>query len=216
LQFSFFKIVGVLIASMAISACATKPVAEPVASIDKYLKDADTALAAGQKDQALVLLDKASSAYPTRKEPWARSAQINFDAGNYGLAILKAQEAVQRDPVDLQSNSILAVGGLRVSTKALTDLRQGQALKGGVRTDAESLAKILRETLGETVLVPTAGSSATSSNSVVIDSQPASVSRSGVRPAPKNNTAAKPAKPATKPADSTDNSNADPFSTLRK
>jgi hypothetical protein len=203
-----FKICCIALLMSSLWGCATKPVEVPTVSIEQYLKDADSAVVAGQTDRALVLLDKASSSHPTRKEPWARGAQINFDAGNYGPAIVKAQEALQRDPSDLQSNSILAVSGLRVSTKALSDLRQGQALKGGVRTDAESLAKVLRETLGENVLVPVTGVPQGSSVVEVVP-QP--------RPVVKPRSAApKTAKPATKPADGSDGGSADPFSALRK
>jgi hypothetical protein len=212
------KICSALIVFSAMSACTTTstPAKQPVVSVEQYFKDAEAAMAAGKPDQALVVLDKASSAHPTRKEPWVRAAQINFDAGNYGSAIVKAQEALQRDPGDLQSNSILAVAGLRVSTKALADLRQGQALKGGVRTDAESLAKILRETLGESVLVPVAGTatsgSSVSSGVVIVDTPPPP------RPVakPRVNNAAKPTKPAPKAPDSPDNANSDPFGALRK
>jgi septal ring factor EnvC (AmiA/AmiB activator) len=45
---------------------------------------------------------------------------------------------------------------LRVSAQSLTDLKNDIELKGNARTDAASLAKVMRETLGEDVLVPPA------------------------------------------------------------
>jgi hypothetical protein len=81
-------------------------------------------------------------------------AQMRFDAGNYGEAIVDALEALERDPDDTLANSIVAVSGLRVSSKALADLTQKNNLSGTVRSEAEDLAKLLRSALGENVLVP--------------------------------------------------------------
>ncbi len=117
------------------------------------MTEAETSMTAGQKDAAITSFEKAARTNPSRKEPWTRMAQINFDASNYSKAMVAAEEALQRDPNDLPSKSILAVGGLRVSSKAISDLRQGQALNGDVRNQAESLAQMLREALGQTVLV---------------------------------------------------------------
>jgi hypothetical protein len=109
----------------------------------------------GQKDEALLKYKDAAKFYPTSKQPWLRVAQIEFDAANYGEAIVAAQQVVARDQRDKVAHSILSVGGLRVSTKALADLGRQNELSSSVRSEAQSLAKILRESLGETVLVPT-------------------------------------------------------------
>ena len=44
---------------------------------------------------------------------------------------------------------------MRVSTKALADLSAQNNLSGSLRSEARELAKLLRTTLGEDVLVPT-------------------------------------------------------------
>ena len=49
---------------------------------------------------------------------------------------------------------IVAVSGLRVTSKALSDLSQKNNLTGNVRTEAQDLAKLLRTSLNEDVLVP--------------------------------------------------------------
>ncbi|MFX6250426.1 hypothetical protein ABTF88_20855, partial [Acinetobacter baumannii] len=68
--------------------------------------------------------------------------------------IVNAQEALKRDPADKVANSIVTVSGLRLATKSLGDLRSQNALNGSVKTEAQDLTKILRESLGENTLVP--------------------------------------------------------------
>lgn len=81
-------------------------------------------------------------------------AQSRYDAGQYGEAIVSAQEILVRDPSDQLANSIIAISGLRLSTRALGDLSRQNNLSGSIRTESQDLAKLLRESLGETVLVP--------------------------------------------------------------
>jgi len=116
---------------------------------------ADAALAARQPEKAILLLKSASVAHPVDKKPWVRMAQIRFDASQYGEAISHAQEALARDPNDTLAYSILAVSGLRVASKALADLTRKNNLQGSVRSEAQDLAKLLRTSLGEEVLVST-------------------------------------------------------------
>jgi predicted Zn-dependent protease len=147
-------IYGAVLACL-LSACATQaPPVDPAAKLDSIVAEADAAQKAGQTDKAVKLLKDATSAFPADKTPWVRLAQIRFDTENYGDAISNALEGLQRDPKDKVANSIVAVGGLRLSTKALNDLRTQNDLNGNVRSEAQGLAKILRESLGETVLVP--------------------------------------------------------------
>ena len=114
---------------------------------------ADAALAARQPEKAIALLKSASVAHPVDKKPWVRMAQIRFDASQYGEAISHAQEALARDPNDTLAYSILAVSGLRVASKALADLTRKNNLHGSVRSEAQDLARLLRTSLGEEVLV---------------------------------------------------------------
>lgn len=145
---------------LLLTACATdgdsvrsdKPQAS---TLERALADADTALASGQSDKAQNILKGAATSYPADKAPWLHMAQIKFDRASYGEAIMNALEALQRDPNDKLGNSIVAVSGLRLSTKALTDLSQQNNLNGSLRSEAQDLAKLLRSSLGEDVLVPT-------------------------------------------------------------
>ena len=144
---------------LLLTACATDGIAirgdkPQAATLERALADADAALASGQTDKAQGILKSAAASYPADKAPWLQIAQIKFDRASYGEAIVHAQEALQRDPADKLGNSIIAVSGLRLSTKALADLSQQNNLSGSLRSEAQDLAKLLRTSLGEDVLVP--------------------------------------------------------------
>lgn len=144
-----------------LSGCATDGESirssKPQAStLEQALADAGTALAAGEGDKAQGILKTAATNYPADKAPWLHMAQIKFDRASYGEAITNALEALQRDPNDKLGNSIVAVSGLRLSTKALSDLSRQNNLNGSLRSEAQELAKLLRGSLGEDVLVPSA------------------------------------------------------------
>jgi tetratricopeptide (TPR) repeat protein len=114
---------------------------------------ADKAQKLGKTSSALEELDDAIRVEPSSKLPWLRKAQIYFDARQYGQAITAAQEVLQRDASDLTAKSILAVSGLRVSAQALEQLRKANEVSGSARSEAESVAKVIREALGEPILV---------------------------------------------------------------
>ena len=135
-----------------LSACASNP---PAATAEKSaptmagaMAEADAAVLSGQTAKAYAILKRAGSSFPTDKTPWVRMAQMHFDSTNYGEAIVDALEALERDPDDTLANSIVAVSGLRVTSKALSDLSQKNNLTGNVRTEAHDLARLLRP--GET------------------------------------------------------------------
>ena len=145
---------------MLLSGCATdgdsvRADKLQASTLENALAEADTALASGHADKAQSILKNAATSYPADKTPWLHMAQIKFDRASYGEAIINAQEALLRDPNDKLGNSIVAVSGLRLSTKALSDLSQQNNLSGSLRSEAQDLAKLLRNSLGEDVLVPT-------------------------------------------------------------
>ena len=104
----------------------------------------------------MTLWKQTAAAFPAEKAPWVSIAQTRYDAGQYGEAIVSAQEILVRDPNDQLANSIIAISGLRLSTRALADLSRQNNLSGPLRTESQDLAKLLRESLGEQVLVPPA------------------------------------------------------------
>ncbi len=140
----------------ALSACTTAPVVPPTPKLQDLLSQASQASAGGQKEKAITLWQQTATAYPADKTPWVNIAQTRYDAGQYGEAIVSAQEVLVRDPNDKLANSIIAISGLRLSTRALGDLSRQNNLTGPLRTESQDLAKLLRESLGETVLFPVA------------------------------------------------------------
>jgi len=150
---------SVFACALLLSGCATdEPLVRkerPLAvTLDATLADADRAAAAGQPEKAITMLKQAAVTYPAEKQPWLTMAQMKFDRASYGEAIVHALEALQRDPNDQLGNSIVAVSGLRLSSKALADLAQQNNLSGSLRTEAQQLARLMRTSLGEDVLVP--------------------------------------------------------------
>jgi tetratricopeptide (TPR) repeat protein len=152
------RFVGAAACAILLSACAsTKPeLAEkpPVPTMDELLAKAAEASTAGRKEDAVTLWKEAAAAYPADKAPWTSIAQTRYDAGQYGEAIVSAQEVLVRDPNDRLANSIIAISGLRLSTRALADLSRQNNLSGSIKTESQDLAKLLRESLGEQILVP--------------------------------------------------------------
>lgn len=143
-----------------LSGCATDKVpmtqSEFMDAMGKSSLKIDSLLDKGNQEEAVRILGDLAKRNPDRKEPWVRMAKVQFDAENYSQAIVSAEEALQRDNTDREAKSIRAVAGLRVAAQSLTDLRNDVELKGNARSDAAGLAKVMRETLGEDVLVPPA------------------------------------------------------------
>jgi tetratricopeptide (TPR) repeat protein len=185
----------------SLSACTTmdapKVAAPAKPKLEDLLAKASEAKAAGKQEQAITLWKETAQAYPADKQPWVNMAQTRYDAGQYGEAIVSAQEILVRDPSDQLANSIIAISGLRLSTRALADLSRQNNLSGSIRTESQDLAKLLRESLGETVLVPPAAD------------KPAKPSRTAaVRKAATSAASAAPAAKASTPS-------ADPFGALK-
>ncbi|RQH10137.1 hypothetical protein D1Y85_01860 [Paraburkholderia dinghuensis] len=145
-----------MLACGVIAGCATPDsnLAASPGAFNKALADADTAAKGGDQNRAIALYQKLAAADPTRNEPWSRIAQIQFQQQHYREAVVAAQEALQRDRTDRAAKSVLAVAGLRVATQSLGELRQDASLQGDAKSDAQALAKQLRDTLGEASLFP--------------------------------------------------------------
>ncbi|MEN1926825.1 hypothetical protein WCE55_10240 [Luteimonas sp. MJ293] len=113
------------------------------------MAQAEAAIEAGQVDHAVGALSDAARADPIRKEPWVRTAQLEFDRTNYAHAIVAAEEVLQRDPDDLVADGILTVSGFRIATGSLQRLQgRGALASATARREAEVLAGTLRNTMG--------------------------------------------------------------------
>ena len=113
------------------------------------LRNAEAQVSAGRMEQALAGFNAASQVDPTRKEPWLRSAQLQFDLRNYGRAIVAAEEVLKRDPNDQIADSVLTVSGLRVASTSLARLQATGALSSPTaQKEAKDLVTSLRNTMG--------------------------------------------------------------------
>lgn len=141
------------------AACSSTPPPPKAVVAPGYaelMASAEDAHRKGGVVEAMGFYEKAAKSDPSKKQPWSRIAQAQFDARNYGAAITAAQEVLLRDTTDVAAKSIMAVSGLRVSANALDQLRLANAVGGNTREEAQSLARIMREALGESILPPAA------------------------------------------------------------
>ena len=141
---------------MVLAACSSVPTTDeglPQLDLTQALAQARSAQESGDTGQAEKWLEQAARAHPGAKEPWLRRAQVHLEARRYGQAIVAAQEVLQRDVTDTTAHSIMAVAGLRSSALALGHLRERNAVQGSAREEAQSLALIIREAVGEPLLV---------------------------------------------------------------
>jgi tetratricopeptide (TPR) repeat protein len=148
-----------LAAAVMVAGCSSPPTKAPEqapanVSLQEYSQQAAKATADGSREKARDIYRAAAKAYPASQQPWLKLAEDYFEAADYGNAVLAAQEVLLRDSTDSVAASILAVSGLRVSAAALQTLRSQNRIAGGTRSEAQTMARTLREVLGETVLVP--------------------------------------------------------------
>jgi hypothetical protein len=150
-------VVAIAMATGFLSGCASTQTAtagQSQEAFSKSMADADQVAGTSDKDGSIRMYQKIATDNPSRAEPWSRISQIRFAQGSYSLAIVAAEETLKRDPSNRQAKSVTVVGGLRLATRSLEDLRKDSSLTGDTTADARRLAALLRETLGTSVLVP--------------------------------------------------------------
>lgn len=134
--------------------CATVGEQRALTDSEQLVKEAHEAFRSGAKIRAQKLLEDATKANPADKNSWIGLAQLHFDEGNYAQAVTAGQEVLARDPRDQVARSIVLVSSLRVAAKSLAEMRELNQWTGDARAEAKKVASILREKLGEEVLVP--------------------------------------------------------------
>ena len=137
-----------------LAACATTaPAPAPPPTKAALLQQADRAFRLGQNEAAVATLKIVTQTYPGDKAAWLRIAQISFDCHEYGEAITHARKVLELDPDDIVAHSLVAVSGLRVSSKALADLAtKKKVMSGDMRAEAQNLATILRTSIGGDIM----------------------------------------------------------------
>lgn len=149
-------IITCLACAAMLGGCASAPkeVPKPPPTLLSLMTEAEQAVKIGQNEQAVAFLKTATVAFPRDKAAWLRLSQVQFDCHNYGEAISSAQQVLERDPDDIVAHSILAASGLRVASKALSDLTVKNNLTGSVRAEAHDLARLVRANIGGEIIIP--------------------------------------------------------------
>ncbi|WP_243733030.1 tetratricopeptide repeat protein [Luteimonas yindakuii] len=144
---------SVVVLAALLGACASTSGNRNTPDYAVLMGQAESSVRAGQVDNALIAFRDAATADPTQKEPWVRTAQLEFDRTHYARAIVAAEEAMQRDPDDIVADGILTVSGFRIANHALQRLQgRGALASETARREAETLANTLRETMGPAIL----------------------------------------------------------------
>lgn len=204
-------IFSALISTSLLSACVTAPQQAPKTTAE-LMKESQAALDSGKIETAVSLLETASKANPSDAAPWLKQAQVYFDADNYPAAIQASDEAMKRDPLNKDAKAIAVVASLRVAIRALSDMNQDSLLRGSSRSEAERLARALRETLAQDQLVPIEDpKQAARKRAAASRKAPGSPAKASSAEAP----AAAPAATAPAPTKSSGSSSGNPFGALR-
>lgn len=208
--------VGILVGG-----CAAVGEPRSLGDSEQLVKEAQEAFRSGAKIRAQKLLEDATKINPADKSSWVNLAQLHFDEGSYAQAITAGQEVLARDPKDQVARSIVLVSSLRVAAKSLAEMRELNQWSGDARAEAKKVAAILREKLGEDVLVPDLNSSRKESSKIDPEGNGRKAVKTKKRAKPKSVTAplrpvANSVSPSVTPARSpSPGGRADPFGSLR-
>lgn len=135
--------------------CASTPSKSRATSFETTMEIAEVQVATAGSDAAIKAFEDAAKLDPTRKEPWVRIAQLQFDQNQYARAIVAAEEVLQRDPDDLVADGVITVAGFRVANQSLERLEGRGALSSETaQKEAKTLAAMLRSTMGQAILEP--------------------------------------------------------------
>ncbi len=148
-------LLGALLVTAMVGCASTPKAKAPPPSFDAVMSQAEAQVATAGADAAITAFEDAAKVDPTRKEPWVRIAQLQFDRNNYARAIVAAEEVLQRDPDDLVADGVITVAGFRIANQSLQRLQgRGALASDTARKEAETLAATLRATMGDSILAP--------------------------------------------------------------
>lgn len=212
--------------AMAATGCATTGENMSIRSMDdsdQLLLQVREALASGANVRAQKLLEDATKTHPADKKPWLRLAQLHFEQGSYAQAVTAGQEVLARDPGSQEAHSIVLVSSLRIAAKSLADMSQLNELSGDARTEAKRVTAILRENLGEEVLVPEMKAEESNrrdagrvrSVGTARNTRATRASRPPSESVRKKSSSPKPTAKVSPPANSSGSGRSDPFGSLR-
>ena len=135
-----------------LAACESTPKKTAI-PFDISMANAEAQVSTAGADAAINAFEVAAKADPTRKEPWVRIAQLQFDQNRYARAIVAAEEVLQRDPDDLVADGVLTVAGFRIANESLQRLEgRGALASETAQREAQTLVTTLRTTMGDAIL----------------------------------------------------------------
>ena len=135
-----------------LAACESTP-KKAVIPFEVSMENAEAQVSTAGADAAISAFEVAAKADPTRKEPWVRIAQLQFDQSRYARAIVAAEEVLQRDPDDLVADGVLTVAGFRIANESLQRLSgRGALASETAQREAQTLVTTLRSTMGDAIL----------------------------------------------------------------
>lgn len=133
-------------------ACESTPKKTAV-PFEVSMENAEAQVSTAGADAAISAFEVAAKSDPTRKEPWVRIAQLQFDQNRYARAIVAAEEVLQRDPDDLVADGVLTVAGFRIANESLQRLGgRGALASDTAQREAQTLVTTLRSTMGDAIL----------------------------------------------------------------
>jgi predicted Zn-dependent protease len=177
------QLLSSLICAAALGGCASAPPPKPPATIASMMSEAEAAINLGKNEQAVSMLKAAADVFPADKAPHMRVSQLQFDCHNYGEAIFHAQQVLARDPDNIAAHSIIAASGLRVSSKALSDLAARNNVSGSVKAEAQDLVKLVRAHIKGDIVPTTRGNERATDRNVDKAGIKKSDSTASIRPA---------------------------------
>jgi len=122
----------------------------------KSIASADSSQHEPDHSVSCIQLQGATSSLSEDAATYIRWARTSFELGDYGQAIVWADEAVKLTPENKDALSIMAVSALRVSKYAMDGLKPALSRKRGKVSEAKAIAELLRNVVGEKKLVPDA------------------------------------------------------------
>lgn len=153
-MFTYLRRYAALCFFIVLAGCANMA-PQPPDALNAALDSAAKQAGQGQVEQAIAALQELGQRNPARAEPWIYIAKIRFDQKKYPLAIVAAEEALDRDPSDAETKMVLAQSAMRVATDSIAGLKGNSLLVATTRSRAQSLAQSLRDTYKDQDLFPT-------------------------------------------------------------
>lgn len=117
------KALAVLLTTLLLTGCATRPLMGPEAGAEGLRTDAEAAYAA-DSPQALALYQRLTRLPGAQAEDWFRLGNLQAERGELEQAAAAYREALVRDPASAQARHNLGMTYLQLGVQALLEARR--------------------------------------------------------------------------------------------